>query len=270
MIEIAAVAGVATVQDGGRPGSMHQGIPHGGALVPIGLARANARVGNGRDEAAIEIVGTLRLRALAPVHVASDEAQARDLEPLEAWTIECGAARVRYVALRGGLDVAYVLGGRGTLLAGSFGGHEGRPLRKGDILRPGSAEVQRYPLPPLPDPDARIRVVVGPDVERFSRGALDLLLSATFRISPRGDRTGLQLLGPALARLDGDQAGSAPMMRGAIQVLACGEAIVLGPDHPTVGGYPVIATVVSADVGALMARPPGAKVRFVEAGRAAR
>jgi allophanate hydrolase subunit 2 len=59
------------------------------------------------------------------------------------------------------------------------------------------------------------------------------------------------------------------MMRGAIQVPACGDAIVLGPDHPTVGGYPVIAAVVTADVGALMARPPGTEVQFIGAGRAA-
>jgi allophanate hydrolase subunit 2 len=79
----------------------------------------------------------------------------------------------------------------------------------------------------------------------------------------RSDRVGIRLEGPGLARVDDDTALSAPMMRGAIQVPASGEPIVLGPDHPTTGGYPVIATVVRADLGALSARQVGALVRFV-------
>jgi hypothetical protein len=129
---------------------MHQGIPHGGALVPIGLARANARVCNGRDEAAIELVGTLRLRALAPVRIASDEALARDLEPLEEWTIECGAARVRYVALRGGLDVPYVLGGSGYVALRIIRRPRGAAVEKGGYIAGWLRRGATIPAPASP------------------------------------------------------------------------------------------------------------------------
>jgi allophanate hydrolase subunit 2 len=118
----------------------------------------------------------------------------------------------------------------------------------------------------MPHPDAPLRVVPGPDRERFADGALETLLTSAFTISPRSDRVGVRLVGSAIHRVacvDGDTAVSGPMVRGAIQVPASGEPIVLGPDHPTTGGYPVLATVLSVDVGALMARPVGALVRFV-------
>lgn len=242
---------------------MHEGIPHGGALVPEGLARANAAVRNARSEAAVELVGTMTVRALVPLRVASDEGEALDLDAMSRWTVACRAARVRYVAVRGGIDVPFVLGGRGTLLVASLGGHEGRPLRKGDVLRVGTAAAIDGPMPPPPGARTEIRVIGGPDAERFDPNALDILLGSTFRISAQGDRAGIRLVGPALGRSDGDAGRSAPMVRGAIQVPASGEPIVLGPDHPTVGGYPVLATVIDADVGNLMARVPGADVRFV-------
>jgi allophanate hydrolase subunit 2 len=263
LIEVVSIAGIATVQDGGRPGRMHEGIPPGGPLVPEGLARANAAARNAPSEAAVELVGTMTLRALGPLQVASDAGDRLDLDAMAEWTVACRAARVRYIAVRGGIDVPCILGGRGTLLAASWGGHEGRPLRKGDVLRVGSAATIVGPMPPGPDDRAAIRVMGGPDAERFDSTALDVLLGSTFRISARGDRTGIRLVGPTLGRSDGDAGASAPMVKGAIQVPASGEAIVLGPDHPTVGGYPVLATVVRADVGNLMARVPGADVRFV-------
>jgi allophanate hydrolase subunit 2 len=108
-----------------------------------------------------------------------------------------------------------------------------------------------------------VRVVPGPDLDRFAAGALDVLLGSAYAVSPRSDRVGVRLAGPRLSRADDDAGVSAPMVRGAIQVPAGGEPIVLGPDHPTTGGYPVLATVVLADVGAVMARPVGAPLRFV-------
>jgi allophanate hydrolase subunit 2 len=107
-----------------------------------------------------------------------------------------------------------------------------------------------------------VRIVPGPDFEAFAAGALELLLRSAYAISPRSDRVGVRLVGPWLARAGDDAGVSAPMVHGAIQVPAAGEAIVLGPDGPTMGGYPVIATVVGADLGALMARPVGYGLRF--------
>jgi biotin-dependent carboxylase-like uncharacterized protein len=269
VIEIAAVAGVATVQDGGRPGHMHEGVPPGGALVPELLARANAAARNAPTEAAIEAVGRLRIVARGAIRVGADDGTARSLRDGDAWTLEPGPTRVRYLAVRGGIDVPRVLGGRGTLLVAGLGGYEGRPLRRGDRLPIGSAEPCDTPAPAPPRLEAPIRVVPGPDLDRFDPAALQALLDGGFTVDARSDRVGIRLIGSPLACIGEETGWSVPMVRGAIQVPPDGQPIVLGPDHPTTGGYPVLATVVRADVGALAARPVGAMIRFVGLGRGA-
>jgi biotin-dependent carboxylase-like uncharacterized protein len=265
MLVVSAIAGFATVQDGGRPGHMHEGVPPGGPLVPELLARANAAARNAHDEPAIELVGTMTFAAEERLEVATCDGESHVLEPGEQLKVgpvgECGAC-VRYVAVRGGLDVPMVLGGRGTLVVAGLGGHEGRPLRRGDRLRVGRSPPRTVPLPSPPDLDSPVAVLLGPD-EGFPRRAMDALLGTTFVAHARRDRTGMRLAGPPLVRDTDDTGLSAPMVRGAIQVPASGEPIVLGPDHPTAGGYPVIATVVRASLGSLAARPAGSPVRFI-------
>jgi allophanate hydrolase subunit 2 len=158
-----------------------------------------------------------------------------------------------------------VLGGRGTLLVANLGGHLGRPLLGGDRLQVGAEPRRTFAAPEVPEPHSPIVVVPGPDLDRFEPGALGVLTGSEYTISPRSDRVGVRLLGPALGRADADSGASSPMVRGAIQVPASGKPIVLGPDHPTMGGYPVLATVVSSGVGALMGRAPGTAVRFTSA-----
>ncbi|HLK35851.1 MAG TPA: biotin-dependent carboxyltransferase family protein [Polyangiaceae bacterium] len=258
-----ALAGVATVQDAGRPGLMHQGVPEGGALVVELLGAANAAARNALGEAALEVFGSLTVAARgAPCLVANDDGQACVLADGETWSVTCARARVRYLAVRGGVDAPRVLGGRGTLLVAGLGGHEGRPLRKGDRLRVGSSEEREATAPPPPDVVAPIRVLPGPDTERFAPPAVETLLGTPFFVSERSDRVGVRLRGQALGRVGDDSGVSSPMVRGAIQVPVSGEPIVLGPDHPTIGGYPVIATVALAHLGALFARPVGGLVRF--------
>jgi allophanate hydrolase subunit 2 len=262
VIRVVSVAGMCTVQDGGRPGHLHEGVPPGGALVPELLARANVAAGNEPWSAALELFGVLSLTADAATLVAADDGVKHELDGGAPWTLACGPARVRYLAVRGGIDVPRVLGGRGTLLSAGLGGHEGRPLRRGDTLHPGSAPMFAAALPPPPDPASPVLVVVGPDVERFAPGAVDVLLSSSFVVDALGDRTGIRLRGPALLRHGGDADVSAPMVRGAVQVPLGGQPIVLGPDHPTIGGYPVLATVTRASFGGLAMRTPGSAVRF--------
>jgi biotin-dependent carboxylase-like uncharacterized protein len=263
VIEVVRAAGLATVQDGGRHGHMHEGVPPGGPLVPELMARANACVRNGHETAAIELVGALTVRAGVPLLVATDEGEARELQAGEVWAVTSGKARVRYVAVRGGLEVPRVLGGRGTLLVAGLGGHEGRALRAGDRVRVGDAPPRDDAAPDPPDASAAIAIVLGPDLDRFHPGAIERLLADPFTVDARSDRIGTRLAGPVLVRADADDGVSAPMVRGAIQVPASGQPIVLGPDHPTTGGYPVIATVVRGSLGALGARPAGATIRFV-------
>jgi 5-oxoprolinase (ATP-hydrolysing) subunit C len=249
-LEVMAATGLATVQDAGRPGFMHQGVPPGGALVPELLGAANAAVSNARDAAAVEVFGEITLSARGTVELACDGGERRALRDGESWTVRSGKARVAYVAVRGGLGVPRVLGGRGTLLVAGLGGHEGH-----------AAPVDGVAGVPL-DLSGPIRLVLGPDA--FPDGGLEALLASPFVVDARSDRTGVRLVGPAIAAPPRDDAApSAPMARGAIQVPPSGQPIILGPDHPTTGGYPVIAVVVSADFGRLAARPIGSTVRFV-------
>lgn len=204
-LEVAGVTGLATVQDGGRPGHLHEGVPPGGALVAEALARANAAVDNPPGAAGIEVFGALRIRAVAPARLGLDDGAAvrmTELRPGDTIALTCAGARVAYLAVRGGFDVPLVLGGRGTLLA------------------------------------------------------------STFRIDLRSDRVGIRLDGPRLLRPPADLGASRPMVRGAIQLPPDGVPIVLGPDHPTTGGYPVLATVIRSDLGRLAALPIAASVRF--------
>jgi biotin-dependent carboxylase-like uncharacterized protein len=262
-LRVARAAGLVTVQDGGRPGHLHEGVPVGGALVPELLARANAVAGNAWGEAALEIFGAIEIVASGALLVASDDGQQVKLADGGSFALASAGARVRYLAVRGGLDVPRQLGGRGTLLGASLGGWQGRAVRRGDTLPVGGASAAAHlPLPPAPDPAASVRVVPGPDLDRVPEGALQRLLGGPFAVDPRSDRVGIRLAGPGLGGARQQPGPSAPMVRGAIQLPPDGTPIVLGPDHPTTGGYPVVAVVVRADLGLVGALPVGAPVRF--------
>jgi allophanate hydrolase subunit 2 len=243
---------------------MHEGVPEGGPLAPDGMERANWAASNAPGEATLEIVGSIVLRVASGTTLGLDDGTREVADGERSVEVVSEGGQVRYVALRGGLDVPVVLGGRGTLLVAGVGGHEGRGLRSGDVLRSRRAPVHDVGARPDGlDPTAPLPIVLGPDLDRFQARAIAVLTTATFLVGARRDRTGMRLGGPPLLRVDGDDTrASAPMIRGAMQVLPSGEAIVLGPDHPTTGGYPVIAALTRASAGALGARPAGAPVRF--------
>ncbi len=247
---ITKLLGLVTVQDRGRIGRMHEGLPHGGALVPELLARANRAAHNPDDAAALEVLGKITVRAETPIAVAVDEP--RVLAPGDEITIESEPRRVAYLAVRGGVDAPVVLGSRSTHLSAGLGA----PLRAGDRIIAGDAPP--ITQPPLAFTDAQtIRVVAGPDT--FPADALARLTSAPYKILPSSDRVGTRLDGPALpAALE----ASRPMVRGAIEVPRDGRPIVLGPEHPTTGGYPVIGVIASADLGRFFAIRIGGVVRF--------
>jgi len=267
-LAIASIAGLATIQDAGRAGRMHEGIPPGGAIVPELLARANEAAGNAPGGAAIELFGAMRVVARGAIVIAADDGVPHRLEDGDAFDLRAQTTRVRYLAMRGSIDVPRVLGGRGTLLVAGIGGLAGRALRKGDALDAAcEAIAPAHSLAPASlDLDAPIRVIRGPDRDGFT-DAFDVLTTTPFTLSPSSDRTGSRLVGAALARAHAERAEmavSAPMVAGAIEVPPGGAPIVLGPDHPTTGGYPVIATVIRADLGRFAARRIGARVTFIE------
>lgn len=262
-LELREVRGLSFVQDGGRVGHLHQGMPPAGALVPAALARANARVGNPPGAAGLERYGALRVAARGvPLELATDEGRPLRLRPGEELDLDWRAeTRAGYLAVRGGIDVPLVLGGRGTHVRAQLGGHRGRPLRRGDVLPVGTSQGDERALElPVLDPDAPIAVVPGPDLEAFAQGSLARLTGTTWRLSHKSDRMGTLLEGGTLAHHPGWEARSAPLVAGAIEVPPGGTPIVLGPEHPTTGGYPVIAVV--AEPWALYRRPLGQSVRF--------
>ena len=252
---------------------MHEGVPPGGALVPELLARANFAVGNRWDAPAIEVFGalTLALREGSPRLATEGGALAQhgDDRGADEGTHEIAGAR--YVAVAGGFEAPLVMGGRGALPSAGIGAW----LRKGEVLRSlaraSSARADAHAIP-VEARDATlaeeaIRVVRGPDLERFADAAWRTFLETSFAFTGLGDRMGTRLRGAMLARRDeGDgSARSFPMARGAIQVPSSDELVVLGPDHPTTGGYPVVATVIRADLGRFAMRDgPGRSARFAE------
>jgi 5-oxoprolinase (ATP-hydrolysing) subunit C len=173
--------------------------------------------------------------------------------------------RFIYVAVEGGIDVPLVLGSRSTYLPGAFGGYKGRMLRAGDELPLGRSRAasSEMPVSAAFDGDA-IRVVFGPRRAMFTAEHRLQFLSTEFKVAQASDRMGYRLDGPPLAGGEWGTRLSEPVCPGAIQITASGQPIVLMPDAPTVGGYPVIGVVHSADLGRLAQKLPGEAVRFVE------
>lgn len=252
-----------TVQDRGRPGFMHLGVPRGGPWDPALFERVRASLGNAPEAAAVEIPWhRARFRALSPVEVSVDGV-AETLDTGALLEIAPAAHAVRYLGLRGGVAVPLVLGGRGTLLVAGLGGHQGRMLRRGDVLRAdglvgGAAEVTDAPL------SLHTTLSVHP-VGDAPAACLDALLRGSFTVRSQLDRVGTRL-GGDLPRVAGGGGASVPLRRGAIEVTPEGELIVMGPDHPTTGGYPVVAVLADADQSVLARHRPGTSVRFVRAG----
>jgi 5-oxoprolinase (ATP-hydrolysing) subunit C len=280
-LEVVAVRGPSMVQDAGRPGRMAQGIPPGGALVPELLAFANRAAGNRWDSPAIEAFAPMKVRLDGASRWVIAGSRLAWLRSGEELTLEASPSlRAQYLAVEGGLEVPEVMGGRGTLLVAGLGGHLGRLLRAGDRIALGAgaagreakdaspADLERRAallgdataqLAPRSSPAIRVVAFRGPG----SPLALEPLLRRTFRVSPRSDRVGLRLEGELGVAGPADLS-SAPMTWGAIQVPPSGEPVILGPDHPTTGGYALIGCVVRSDLGRLFAQPPGTQLGFTE------
>ncbi len=266
---VEAAPACATVQDGGRAGQLARGLPPSGPLDPETFAAANAAVGNTPDAAAIEVpLGALLVRARGDLSISVDGAAPFRLADGESFRMGEETRAVRYLAVRGGVDVPMTLGARATLLVARLGGAGGRALRRRDIVPvgdPEGADTRFIPHSTAISEDEIATIVIdeGPHVDRFPTGALDVLLSSTFVVSRLGDRVGQRLEGAKIPREGPDLALPVPMLRGAMQVTTDGTPIVLGPDHPTTGGYPVLAVVCRSSWGALARRRPGERLRFV-------
>jgi biotin-dependent carboxylase-like uncharacterized protein len=284
-LEVLRAGALSTVQDLGRPGHAHLGVPRSGALDQAAHHLANHLVGNGPAAASVETTLTgLTLRALTPTVVAVCGAIAsirKDGHPAP-WaapialrpgeTLDVGAAEqgVRsYVAVAGGVALAPVLGSRSTDLLSGLGP---RPLRDGDLLPVGEPigspnPADAYPVtvtaPDLSRGSAfELPIVRGPRADAFPDGAWHVLTGGEYTVSQTSNRIALRLEGPPLPRTGPDTIPSEGAILGAIQVPADGRPIVFLADHPATGGYPVIAVMPVSALGLAAQAPPGARLRF--------
>lgn len=268
-IEILFAKAAATIQDRGRPGHLAEAIPPSGPLDVETFVAANLACGNGPDAAAIEIpLGRLRIRALAKTLASIDGEAPIALDRGDILEVPPSSRAVRYLALASGIDVPLVLGARATLLVAGIGGLDGRPLRPGDSLSllparaPSRPLVAEYSIVKEPEEPVLLEALPGPHLARLPAPARDVLLATEWQVSRLGDRMGLRLEGGRVPREGFDLAGPIPMVRGAVQIVTDGTPIVLGPDHPTTGGYPV-ALVLRKEAQASLARlRPGKALRF--------
>ena len=179
--------------------------------------------------------------------------------------LDIGPARAgvrTYLAVAGGIDVPPVLGSRSTDTLSGLGP---APLRDGDTLPLGPPTGPAAPVwftPPL-DREPRLRVTLGPRDDWFTADALDVLATATWTVSTRSNRVAARLEGPKLTRATTDELPSEGLVLGAVQVPIGGEPLVFLADHPTTGGYPVIAVVTRPGLDALAQAPPGTALRFI-------
>jgi len=275
-----------TVQDLGRVGYQALGVPVSGALDPVALQLGNALVGNPPGAAALEILlsgpsfevaaETARVAVAGPgaslligggAHVVPAW-QSVTLSRGGAFQVNLGREVVcAYIALEGGIAVRSVLGSASTYVRAALGGFDGRALQRGDFLRLATDRVveraeQRLPSPPAAGSERAIRVILGPQQDHFTDNALAALLDAEFRVSQSADRMGMRLEGPLLRHRRGWDIVSDAIVTGAIQVPGSGQPILLLADHQTTGGYPKIATVISADLPVVGRRHPGDAIRF--------
>ncbi|MEV8587098.1 biotin-dependent carboxyltransferase family protein [Streptomyces sp. NPDC051180] len=279
-VAVVRAGALTTVQDLGRAGYAHLGVPRSGALDPAAVRLVNRLVGNAGTAAVLETTVTgcaLRPRCAVTVAVGGAPCPVRVDGRPAAWgtavrvaagaVLEIGAA-VRglrsYVALGGGIEVAPVLGSRSTDLLSGLGPE---PLADGTVLPLGADTAVRGPVdaPPWPGPPDTLvlRLRLGPRDDWFTPAALRTLATRAYRVSGASNRIGLRLEGPPLERAEPGELASEGMVLGAVQVPPDGLPVVFLADHPTTGGYPVVGVVAEADLGAAAQAVPGAAVRFV-------
>ncbi|MGI4744347.1 MAG: biotin-dependent carboxyltransferase family protein [Janthinobacterium lividum] len=301
-LEIIRPGLLTTVQDLGRFGYQSAGVVVSGALDAVALRQANLLVGNAQHAAGLEITllgPRIRFAAAHLIALAgADLAATLNGQPVglnRPVGVGAGAELAfgrpvagsrAYLAVAGGVAVAPVLGSRATYLRAGLGGLHGRSLRAGDQLPVGEPSLAGEKIRQAigahkqsaatwvqatwaagwwPYPAHRphyLRAMPGPEYEQFSASSQRAFWEETFCVSPQADRMGYRLLGPDLQRTTSAELLSSAVTAGTVQVPAGGQAIVLLADCQTTGGYPRLAQVITADLGALAQLRPGQQFQF--------
>jgi len=276
-----------TIQDLGRYGFSQFGVPPSGALDTFSLRVGNLLVGNREEEACLEVtLMGLKIKAMKEVVIAitgGDLSPTLNGEPLEMWrthlllegdaiTFKKVKAGCRaYLAVSRGLVVPKIMGSCSTYLSGNFGGLEGRPLRRGDILYtldiPSSLDKLglRFPNDWIPslEKEALLRIIPGPQDRHFTEKGVQTFCSSSYQVTPQCDRMGVRLEGPKIERRSDVEESiiSEGLISGSIQVPGNGKPIIILTELVT-GGYTKIATIISTDLPKVAQLKPGDQVRF--------
>lgn len=281
-LEVLETGVLATVQDLGRSGLADLGVDRSGAADRASLRLGNRLLGNADGCAAVEVTnGGLAVRARGDLLVALTGAPCpatvsgravsgnSPVRLPDGAELRLGAPRTglrTYLAVRGGVAVEPVLGSRSTDLLAGVGP---------DVLAPGvelpvgpfPARQPNVDLAPVADPpsgEVEVRVIRGPRDDWFTAAALDRLTGAPYEVTAESNRVGMRLRGAALDRRRSGELPSEGMVAGALQVPPTGQPTLFLADHPVTGGYPVVAVVVSADLGRAAQVRPGQTIRFKE------
>ncbi len=287
LIEVRAPGLLTTVQDLGREGFGPMGVSPSGAADPVALRIGNRLAGNADGAAGLEMTlfgGTFVFPEHSVVALTgSDFGATLDDQCVEMWSsleiragqtlrLEATHAGARcYLCVRGSVVVKLFLGSASTHLLSGLGGFEGRALRKGDVVKIGTAgggfrtfrkrKVAAKALEKLA-PRKTLRVTAGPQSDWFSQAAQEAFYRSAYRITEESNRMGLRLDGAPIPANAGGEMTSEGVSLGAVQIPASGLPIILFVEQQTTGGYPKIANVISADLSSLGQLRPRDEIRF--------
>jgi biotin-dependent carboxylase-like uncharacterized protein len=285
MIEVVAAGPLTTVQDLGRVGYAHLGVGRSGAADRPGMLRANWLVGNAASAAALEITlggfvarfgeaTTIALTGAVCGGTVGDRELVFD-RPIEVRAGEKVRLRTpsrglrTYLAARGGIAVARVLGSRATDLLSGLG----PPVVAAGAQLPIGSEVADQVAGALAAALALpaefvLPVLPGPRLDWFAPDAMTVLCSSVYEVTPDSNRVGIRLAGPRLDHLVAAELPPEGMVLGAVQVPPSGQPVLFLADHPATGGYPVIAVVSGPGVALAAQARPGQALRFEQVGGA--
>jgi len=290
-----------TLQDSGRNGYQHYGVPVSGAMDLFSHRVANILVGNSGDEATLEM--TLRGPRLefdrdtviaicggdlCPAIGGAEVPEGKAVRVRAGSVLDFGACRAgcrAYLAAHGGFDVPQVMGSRSTYETAQLGGMHGRALRKDDRLPIGESAGDIYPdlgaelarsgrafafpkwavnqhIEKLGRTPQVVRIIPGRHWDAFPATARDALVGTEFRVAPDSNRMGFRLDGATIGPEKPLEILSEAVTFGTIQIPPGGTPIVLMADRQTVGGYPKVAEVASVDLHLLAQLKPGDRLRF--------
>ncbi|MEO1241206.1 MAG: biotin-dependent carboxyltransferase family protein [Pseudomonadota bacterium] len=273
-----------TVQDAGRTGLRHLGVPQSGAVDRVSFALTNASVGNHWDAPALECaLGGLALEFTLKSAFAlggADMTATLNGAPVPQYQqcpvqpgdkLALNQARIGlngYVAIEGGVAGADFLGGVSTHLPARLGGIEGRALRSGDVITnngsPGTPTEISAHLRPSLSHDWFLRAISGPEFDLFDAAAQQRFFSSSFTADRRGDRMGVRLNGDPMTAPGTPSMKSSAVFPGTVQCPPDGAPFVLLSDAQTLGGYPRIAQVIDADLPLAGQIRPGDRIWFRE------